>query len=280
MVYPAGTVLNTGANNGPEFDRPPSPARPLLTKQEMFVVFVIASSAFAGCTGVNTEITGNQEILSTEDVQAELKKWQENTEGISYGQNLIFTVEKGEFAVDPEIAYPKSDNQDGYDKNLQFKFASGKVRETKDGGNATERTYRWIVVQDANGTRSYLLKELSQTEDERSGVNNTRVYALAEQKDGHVEEIKGKLVFEGRATEREPSLNLEINGLKISLVEVNQNGNGAAPPTPTTPVSLIEKILAEELLAAYENTGTAMKQKENMHRMAEANKAFAHYARF
>ncbi|HLB95453.1 MAG TPA: 30S ribosomal protein S7 [Patescibacteria group bacterium] len=41
-----------------------------------------------------------------------------------------------------------------------------------------------------------------------------------------------------------------------------------------------EKILAEELLAAYENTGTAMKQKENMHRMAEANKAFAHYARF
>lgn len=40
------------------------------------------------------------------------------------------------------------------------------------------------------------------------------------------------------------------------------------------------KLLAEELLAAYENTGTAIKQKENMHRMAEANKAFAHYARF
>lgn len=40
------------------------------------------------------------------------------------------------------------------------------------------------------------------------------------------------------------------------------------------------KILAGEILASYENTGTAIKQKENMHKMAEANKAFAHYARF
>ncbi|MGA2666980.1 MAG: 30S ribosomal protein S7 [Patescibacteria group bacterium] len=41
-----------------------------------------------------------------------------------------------------------------------------------------------------------------------------------------------------------------------------------------------DKILADELLATYSNTGTAIKQKENMHKMAEANKAFAHYARF
>jgi small subunit ribosomal protein S7 len=41
-----------------------------------------------------------------------------------------------------------------------------------------------------------------------------------------------------------------------------------------------DKILADELLATYGNAGTAIKQKENMHKMAEANKAFAHYARF
>ena len=40
------------------------------------------------------------------------------------------------------------------------------------------------------------------------------------------------------------------------------------------------KLLSQEILAAFQNTGTAVKQKENMHRMAEANKAFAHYARF
>ncbi|HEY9053457.1 MAG TPA: 30S ribosomal protein S7 [Rectinemataceae bacterium] len=35
--------------------------------------------------------------------------------------------------------------------------------------------------------------------------------------------------------------------------------------------------LADELLDAYNNTGTSIKKKEDMHKMAEANKAFAHY---
>ena len=40
--------------------------------------------------------------------------------------------------------------------------------------------------------------------------------------------------------------------------------------------SLTEK-LAEELLDASQNKGGAIKKKEDTHRMAEANKAFAHY---
>jgi len=35
--------------------------------------------------------------------------------------------------------------------------------------------------------------------------------------------------------------------------------------------------LASELLDAFNNTGTAYKKKEDTHKMAEANKAFAHY---
>ena len=35
--------------------------------------------------------------------------------------------------------------------------------------------------------------------------------------------------------------------------------------------------LANEILDAYNNTGGAVKKKEDTHRMAEANKAFAHY---
>ncbi|MDR3172491.1 MAG: 30S ribosomal protein S7 [Treponema sp.] len=35
--------------------------------------------------------------------------------------------------------------------------------------------------------------------------------------------------------------------------------------------------LAAELLDAYNNTGTAFKKKEDTHKMAEANRAFAHY---
>ncbi len=35
--------------------------------------------------------------------------------------------------------------------------------------------------------------------------------------------------------------------------------------------------LAAELMDAYNNTGTAFKKKEDTHKMADANKAFAHY---
>lgn len=35
--------------------------------------------------------------------------------------------------------------------------------------------------------------------------------------------------------------------------------------------------LAAEILDAYNNTGGAIKKKEDTHKMAEANKAFAHY---
>jgi len=38
------------------------------------------------------------------------------------------------------------------------------------------------------------------------------------------------------------------------------------------------KRLANELIAAYRGEGAAMQTRENVHRMAEANKAFAHFA--
>ncbi|MBN2293702.1 MAG: 30S ribosomal protein S7 [Pirellulales bacterium] len=40
----------------------------------------------------------------------------------------------------------------------------------------------------------------------------------------------------------------------------------------------VAEKLAAELLAAYNREGAAMTRRENVHRMAEANKAFAHFA--
>lgn len=39
----------------------------------------------------------------------------------------------------------------------------------------------------------------------------------------------------------------------------------------------MELRLAREIMDAANNTGAAVRQREEMHRMAEANKAFAHY---
>ena len=41
----------------------------------------------------------------------------------------------------------------------------------------------------------------------------------------------------------------------------------------------MEDRIAQELVDAYNNTGTAVKKKEDTHRMADANRAFAHFAR-
>lgn len=44
--------------------------------------------------------------------------------------------------------------------------------------------------------------------------------------------------------------------------------------------SNMQERLAAEIMDALAGTGGAMKKKEDVHRMAEANKAFAHFARF
>ena len=41
----------------------------------------------------------------------------------------------------------------------------------------------------------------------------------------------------------------------------------------------MKEKLAMELIDAFNNTGAAIKKRENTHRMAEANRAFAHFAR-
>jgi len=40
----------------------------------------------------------------------------------------------------------------------------------------------------------------------------------------------------------------------------------------------MSRRLAEELMAAYRREGAAITKRENVHRMADANKAFAHFA--
>lgn len=42
----------------------------------------------------------------------------------------------------------------------------------------------------------------------------------------------------------------------------------------------MHKKLAEEILAAYSEQGPAVKRKEEMHKMAEANRAFAYMAKY
>jgi len=52
------------------------------------------------------------------------------------------------------------------------------------------------------------------------------------------------------------------------MIESARNGKGRA----------MEAKLAEEFVNAYNNAGNAVKKKADVHRMADANRAFAHFA--
>jgi len=82
-------------------------------------------------------------------------------------------------------------------------------------------------------------------------------------------EVRPKRI--GGATYQVPRLVLQERGLALAIrwiLGVTKSKRGK---------SMKEK-LAEELINAANNTGAAVKKKEDTHRMAEANRAFAHFA--
>jgi len=83
----------------------------------------------------------------------------------------------------------------------------------------------------------------------------------------HVE-LKPRRV--GGATYQIPIEVRHDRGLSLSLRWIRN----AARNRRTAPMS---KRLADELLAAYKGEGPAVKKREETHKMAEANRAFAHY---
>ena len=97
----------------------------------------------------------------------------------------------------------------------------------------------------------------------------------------------GLEVFEEALTNVGPSVELKsrrVGGATYQVpVEVRHERSQAlairwiiANARKRSEKTMIQK-LAGELLDAYNNRGGAIKKKEDTHRMAEANKAFAHY---
>ncbi len=83
-------------------------------------------------------------------------------------------------------------------------------------------------------------------------------------------EIKAKRV--GGATYQVPHEVKEDRSMTLAmrwLIEAARSKKGKP----------MREKLAEELILASKNEGAAVKKKENTHRMAEANRAFAHFAR-
>ena len=122
--------------------------------------------------------------------------------------------------------------------------------------------------------------------DGKKGVAQKIVYGAFAQ----VEEKAGKPaleVFEGAMNNIMPALEVKarrIGGATYQVpIEVRPDRRQALALRWLVNFSRVrgEKTmvdrLASEIMDAYNNTGAAVKRKEDMHKMAEANKAFSHY---
>lgn len=105
--------------------------------------------------------------------------------------------------------------------------------------------------------------------EQRTGGNAIDVFTTAIENVKPVLETKGRRV--GGATYQVP---MEIRPERRQTLAIRwivffaRKRNGER--------TMDEKV-AGELLDAYNNTGASIKRRDEMHRMAEANKAFAHY---
>ena len=122
--------------------------------------------------------------------------------------------------------------------------------------------------------------------DGKKGVAQKIVYGAFER----VEEKTGKPaleVFEEAMNNMMPMLEVKarrIGGATYQVpIEVRPDRRQALALRWLTTFSrnrgekTMQERLANEIMDAANNTGAAVKRKEDMHKMAEANKAFAHY---
>ena len=95
-----------------------------------------------------------------------------------------------------------------------------------------------------------------------------RVFRKAVENAAPMLEVRSRRV--GGATYQVPVEVKESRRIALSMRWVIQNAKARSGR------SMSEKLTGE-LLDAFNNSGGAVKKKEEVHRMAEANKAFAHY---
>jgi len=103
---------------------------------------------------------------------------------------------------------------------------------------------------------------------EKTGKNSLEVFEKAVENVKPVLEVKSRRV--GGATYQVP---IEVRPERRISLAVKWIINSARARGER---GMVLK-LANELLEAYNNKGAAIKKKEDTHRMAEANRAFAHY---
>src|SRR5699024_6140933 len=125
-----------------------------------------------------------------------------------------------------------------------------------------------IMLDGKRGTAQRILYSAFELVQERSGKDAIEVFDEAINNIMPVLEVKARRV--GCSNYQVP---VEVRSDRRTILDLRWLVNYARLRCEKT----MEDRLANEILDAANNTGGAVKKREDVHKMSEANKAFAHY---
>jgi small subunit ribosomal protein S7 len=132
-----------------------------------------------------------------------------------------------------------------------------------------EKLINYIMERGKKNTARHIVYGAFDLIKEQEKKDPLEVYTTALKNTGPLTEVRSRRV--GGANYQVPREVRPERRLMLSLRWIKD----AALSKKGQPM---HKKLADELVAASKNEGSAVKKKEDTHRMAEANKAFAHFA--
>ncbi len=136
------------------------------------------------------------------------------------------------------------------------------------GTTVVTKLINQIMLDGKRGVAQNVCYEAFKTVAEKTGKEATEVFQTALNNVAPQLEVKARRV--GGATYQVP---IEIRPERRQTLALRWIVDFSRKRGEKT----MAERLAAELMDAANNTGAAVKRKEEMHRMAEANKAFAHY---
>lgn len=125
-----------------------------------------------------------------------------------------------------------------------------------------------VMLDGKKGTAQTIVYEAFELVKEKAGAAPDEIFTQALENIKPLLEVKARRV--GGSTYQVP---MEIRPERRQTLAIRWMVSFARNRSEKT----MKEKLAGEILDAYNNTGAAIKRKEEMHRAAEANKAFAHY---
>lgn len=155
----------------------------------------------------------------------------------------------------------------GNAKTKQHKLLS----DEKYDSIALAKFMNYIMLNGKKTVATDIVYDALDEASKKTNVPQMDVFNQALKNVGPLLEVKSKRI--GGANYQVP---MEVNKDRKNtlamrwIIEAARGGKGAP----------MAQKLAGEIIAAYNGEGAAIKKKQDTHRMAEANKAFAHFARF